>query len=405
MLQNSHEVHLFEKELKIGGHTYTVVLEQGPDAGIGIDMGFIVCNNWNYPNLHKFFNQLQVEVRDTNMSFGYYCENSNFQYSFDSLASFLLAGNNGIKPSYWKFMLELISFNSRALKSIEIPESVKGLSLGEFLKKLNISSSLIDHYIVPMGASIWSTSQAEMMTFPAESFLSFFKNHGLFNLYQRPQWQTVVGGSHSYLKKFTTNFKGTIHNSSQISHVERNEKGVRIHFKNGQAEPMDFDKVIFSLHADQVLSLLENPTEEERKNFGVWEYQKNSVVLHSDSQVMPEGKRSWASWNFYREKSKEGKNPVTMTYQMNQLQGFKAKNQYFVTLNQPGKIKEDKIIREVHFNHPTFTVESLKAREEIKNLNGKNNSYFCGSYFGFGFHEDGIKSSVDLATKYFGVDW
>lgn len=401
LLQNKYEVTLFEKNDYLGGHTHTIVIPDGPDAGTPVDTGFIVLNNRTYPHLHQFLQQLEVPVRASDMSFGYYCEETNFQYAGTTLNGLLAQRSHLCSPRIFRLVRDLLRFNRQGQKDLRNGTDLRKLPLGQFLEKYRFSEPFIQDYLIPISSAIWSTSRREMFEFPTEIFIHFFENHGLLSLWNRPQWQTVVGGSFSYVRAFLQQFPGKVHLKAQIQSVHRTPEQVKISFP--QAEPQFFDSVVFATHADQVLPLLDNPSEEEQKWLRCWAYQKNHTLLHTDTTILPPNKRAWASWNVIREKNSGEEHPVSMTYDMNRLQGLKTKRHYLVSLNVKHRIKPEHTLKEISYSHPTFTLESLDSREQLKRLNGIHRTYFVGSYFGYGFHEDAVRSSVEMVQQHFGV--
>jgi len=404
LLSKQHQVDLYETADKIGGHTSTVLIDKGPDAGTAVDTGFIVCNNRTYPHFHKFLDKLGVPVRNSDMSFGFYDQNQNYAYAGTNLSGLFAQRKLILSPTHYRLLIDIARFSIIGLSSLKKPEGLHTLSLGEYLKKHNFNSHFIDRYLVPISAAIWSTSSEEMLSFPVSVFLNFYKNHGLLELWDRPQWQTVQGGSHSYLKAFQKGFKGNIHLNQKITGIKRpatTPTQIEISFSTGTT--VAYDAVVIAVHADQVLPLLTQPTPQEKQDFSPWEYQKNHTILHTDASLLPPEKRAWASWNFLRETQNQGKNPVSVSYDMNRLQGLNTQEHYLVSLNLNQKINDSKIIKEFHYEHPTFTVETLAARENIRKNNGQNNTYYVGSYFGFGFHEDAVLSAVQVAQNYFGI--
>jgi predicted NAD/FAD-binding protein len=274
--------------------------------------------------------------------------------------------------------------------------------LGEFLLENGFGKAFISDYLVPMGASIWSTSNEEMLEFPTSVFLEFFRNHGLLTIADHPQWQTVEGGSSAYVDAFLARFRGKVITNAKITGVERNSTLVRIMQQDGSVQ--EFDYVIFAVHADEVLPLLTAPSQEENALFGVWKYQKNHTILHADPSVLPPRKGAWASWNFTRESQQEKRNPVSIAYDMKRLQGLQTQEHYLVSLNRIQDIPTPKKIREILYYHPTFTTETVATRPGILALNGARRSFFVGSYFGYGFHEDAVRSSVQMIHKHFGIE-
>lgn len=395
ILQRQHDVTLIEKNHYVGGHTNTVVIDEGPDSGTPVDTGFIVLNDRTYPTLHKLLRQLNVHVRDSDMSFGFYCEKSGLQYSGRGVNGLFANRLNLFRLGHWQMIRDVMRFNKVALQDLENGEN-SNCTLGEYVRNYSLCDSFRDHYLLPMGASIWSTPAEEMLEFPARTFLHFFRNHGLLTLQDRPQWQTVLGGSHMYVKAFLNEFNGTVLTDAAIRSIKRHSESIRIEFEN--QEPQEFDLLVLAVHADQVLPLLHDPTEEERRLYSTWEYNRNHTILHTDASVMPPNKRAWASWNYTRENLGEGKQALSMSYHMNRLQGLNTQKQYFVTLNRQQSINPEHIIREFHYTHPLFTEDAVNTQEKLRQIQGKQNTFYCGSYFGYGFHEDAVKSGVAVAN-------
>lgn len=399
-LSKNHAVTLYEKAPKIGGHTNTHVIPDGPDAGIGIDTGFIVCNDKTYPNFHRFLASLNVPWRWSDMSFGFHDEVTGLQYAGTDLNGLFAQRRNIVSPGFWSFLLEIRRFCNEAAAELAMPTTHE--TLGEFLSRRRFSQDLINNYVVPMGSAIWSTAPSKMLGFPAITFFRFFKNHGLLSIKDRPRWQTVAGGSHSYLAAFKQQFAGTVHTDAQIETVRRASAtlgGITIRHAGGAEQR--FDRVVIAIHADEVLALLENPSEEEQKLYSVWEYEKNHVVLHTDESVLPTRRAAWASWNYTRERVADERGALSMTYWMNLLQGLPCKAQYSVTLNRKQPIAEKAIIAEYRYTHPLYTTSSIASQERLPTLQGKQNTWFAGSYFGNGFHEDAVKSGAAVVA---GID-
>lgn len=395
ILQRRHQLTLFEKNKYIGGHTNTIVIEHGPDEGTPVDTGFIVLNDRTYPTLHQLLNQFNVPVRDSDMSFGFYCEKTGLQYSGRGFNGIFANRINLLRYSHWQMIRDIIRFNKVALQDLKHNEDTE-CTLGEYIKRYSLSDSFRDDYLLPMGSAIWSTPALEMLDFPAKTFLHFFYNHGLLTMQDRPVWQTVVGGSHAYVKAFLKDFNGHVQTNIAIKSIKRNSGTIRIEFED--QEPQEFDRLVLAVHANQVLPMLHESTNEEHTLFSCWEYNRNHTILHTDSSVMPPNKRAWASWNYTRENLSEGEQPLSMSYHMNRLQGLNTKNQYFVSLNRRQSIDPKHFIQEFHYTHPLFTNKAVKTQEKLKTLQGKQNTYFCGSYFGYGFHEDAVKSGVAVAN-------
>ncbi len=395
ILQRRHRVTLFEKNGRLGGHTNTVVIPDGPDAGTPVDTGFIVMNHRNYPLLTRLFEQLGVELRDGNMSFGYHDRPSNLQYCGNGLGGLFAQRANLVKPSFLRMVRDVARFYKTAERDLT-EHNLIDESLGDYLKRHSFGTEFIEHHLIPMGSAIWSTPCEQMMGFPAQSFLQFFHNHGLLSIKDRPQWKTVVGGSGDYIARMQENWQQVdVRLDANFAGLKRDAEGIEISFKSDPVER--FDHVVVATHADQALRLLSDPTKEEKQALGCWTYSKSRTILHTDESVMPPIRTVWSSWNFQR---LEGAR-TSLTYHMNRLQGLETAKQYFVSLNLPEQPKG--IIREFNYEHPMFTREALEQRPQLKQLSGQNNTSFAGSYFGNGFHEDAVRSGVEVA-KGFGME-
>lgn len=394
-----YDVTIFEQSDYLGGHTNTIVIDEGPDEGACIDTGFIVFNDHNYPNFMKLLSQLNVSWQDSDMSFGFSSEKDNFYYNSYVPAGLFSQISNLFRPSFYQMIKDILRFNQQASEDLQKNQLGEN-SLGVYLKEGKYSQPFMNYYLIPMGAAIWSTPLLKMLDFPAKSFIQFFYNHGLLALKDRPHWKTVSGGSHSYVKKFISEFKGKIETQSQIEGILRKERAVQIYFQNG--EKKEFDKVVVATHADQALKLLKDPSSDEQRLLGIWTYSLNKTVLHWDESVMPKNKKVWASWNYRIEKESSTEQPVSLTYHMNRLQKLKTKRQYFVTLNRDIPIDESKIIQKIDYTHPNYTLKSMATQKDLDKLNNVNRTLFCGSYFGYGFHEDAVKSALQ-AVSHLGV--
>ena len=400
ILQRKHHVTIFDKNDYAGGHTHTVTIPDGPDEGVPVDTGFIVMNDRNYPLLTRLLRQLDVPLRDSSMSFSYWDENTGMQYSGGGLNGLFAQRRNLFRPSFLGMVREIFRFFRQAERDLAAGE-LQGLTLGEYLKNGGYSELFVRHHLIPMAAAIWSTGDDRVMEFPAESFLQFFHNHGLLTVNDRPQWQTVAGGSHSYVKKMLTNFRGDIRLSAPIASIRRTDGRVALFTEAGPAG--EFDEVVIAAHADQALALLADPTDAEQRLLGVWVYEPNDTALHTDPAVMPPMRRIWSSWNYTRERGCDPAGPATVSYYMNHLQGLRTNAPLFVSLNRRGPLPADRIIMRTTYHHPTYSREALAAQRELPSLNSKRHTWFCGSYFGYGFHEDAVRSGVQVARA-FGLD-
>ena len=389
LLQNDHQVTLFEQHDYLGGHTHTVTIEEGPDAGTGVDTGFIVFNEATYPLFIAFLDQLGVASRATEMSFGFHCRETGFTYAGNNLNGVFSQRANLVSPRFWRFLLEIGRFCRQA--EADLAGDADLGTLADYLARHRFQPFMADHYLAPMAAAIWSTPAGRVTAFPARSFLRFFKNHGLLDLRHRPRWRTVSGGSHSYVRAFRDRFRGAIRLDSPVQQVRRADDGVELAFADRSAERLD--AVVVAAHADQALRLLADPSADESRLLGAWRYELNTTVLHTDTSVLPPAERAWACWNFRRERGDQGERPVYVTYSMNLLQGLTTRRHYLVTLNRPGGYDEGQVLARMDYHHPLYTDASMATQAALPSLNGVRRTWFCGSYFGYGFHEDAVRSA------------
>ena len=395
LIQRNHQVSLYEKNAYVGGHTHTITIPNGPDSGTPVDTGFIVFNDRTYPILNRFFRELGVSIRKSDMSFGYFHEKSGFQYASTNLNSLFAQRRNILSPGYWSMLAEVLLFNRRVLHRLK-KGMLEGLTLGQFLRRYRFSDRFRQQYLFPMVAAIWSAPDLEVDQFPMLTFARFFDNHGLLTIHRHPQWYYVAGGSHTYVKAFLDQFQGEVFTQADIASIERGNGCVTI--KDADGATRTFDRVVIATHADEAYRLLADPSDEERRLLGAWRYSINQTYLHTDLTWMPSNPNAWASWNIIRGTLSDSGSPVTLTYHMNRLQQLKTRNQYLVTLNPFKPIAEDKVIARMTYTHPVFTFESLGTQPDLPGLNGVRNTFFCGSYFGYGFHEDAARSGVQAAA-------
>lgn len=400
-LSKTFDVTLFEAGPIIGGHSNTVALSSGPDAGLRIDTGFIVCNRQNYPNFCRFLSHLGVDLIPSDMSFSFYqaksATSSLLYYSSDFPSGVFAQKKNLVSPSFLGLLAQMFRFNRNSILDLEAGR-LSGLTLQQYLDHGGYSSFFRDHYLLPMGAAIWSASFSQMNAFPAQTFVQFWKNHGLLQVSGRPQWQTVSGGSRTYVDAVLKTIPGRYHVNSPVRSIYRHEDAVTLEFKGRPAET--FDAVVIATHADQAYRLLGDPSPLETQLLSPWSYSQNRTVLHTDLRLMPPNRSVWASWNYLQPPHGCSDGPLTLTYYMNRLQSFSTETPYLVTLNPNSSfsIDPDKIIAEFEYTHPIFNFESLNTQPTLGQLNGQKRTYFCGSYFGYGFHEDGITSALAVVS-------
>lgn len=391
-LNFSHDVHVFEKEERIGGHTATKCVEIAGEI-FNIDTGFIVFNEWTYPNFIRLLSELQVPWRDSEMSFSVSCEKTGLEYAGSSLDTLFAQRKNIFSIPYWLMIKDIYRFNQQAVEDLEKGRIHQGMTLGEYLDANGYSSQFLEKYLIPMGAAIWSCSEQDMLAFPLEFFVRFFKNHGLLNIKNRPRWKTIVNGSQAYLEPITRNFSEKIRLKSSIDSIRREGEKVKIKCV-GQEEEI-FDCVIFANHSDQALSLLSDAREQEKEILSAIPYKMNDVVLHTDSSLLPKLGKVRASWNYLITKNQS--EFATLTYDMNTLQGIHSKHDFLVTLNQDGQIDDSKILGRYQYSHPQFTLNGIKAQERWQEIN-HTNTWFCGAYWRNGFHEDGVFSALRVVN-------
>ena len=393
-LSKKYKVDLFEQDDHFGGHSYTYDITTNTGSTIPVDLGFIVFNELTYPNLFKFFDDLDVLYEKSDMSFAVSVKDSMIEYGGKGLKALFANKLNIFNPKFIKMILEISSFYKNA--PLLINENIENESLGSYLEKSKISKYFINFHIIPMVAAIWSMPFTKAKDMPLKLFLDFFINHGLFRIKNRPQWYTVKGRSKMYVSKVLEKISGEYSVNSKVNKISRSEESVRISIGSNN-EYLDYDHVILASHADQSLSLLEKPTEQEVSILKEFKYVDNVAYLHTDENFMPKRKLAWSSWNSI---SKNDLSSTCVTYWLNNLQNLEKKKNYFLTLNPIHKVKQEKIIKKINFTHPYFNSKTAALQKDLHKLQGKKRTWFCGSYFGYGFHEDGLKSSLEM-LKYF----
>lgn len=392
LLAQRHDVTLYESEGRLGGHSHTVEAP-GPSGAVAVDMGFIVYNAPCYPNLVALFDHLGVPTKTSNMGFSVSLDGGRVEYGGDSLPALFAQWRNLVSPRFWAMLADLVRFYRQAPgDAAELDRDLTGL--GEYLDAQGYGRAFQDDHLLPQAAAIWSASARDIRTYPAAAFIRFCENHGLLKILDRPVWRTVDGGSREYVRRLTASFTQGIRLGTAVTSVERSAAGVRLRDQAGHVER--FDHVVMATHADEGLALLQSPTAEERALLGSFAYTPNRVVLHSDPALMPKRRRTWSAWN-YVGRTDQGDQRLCVTYWMNRLQDLPLDTPLFVTLNPYREPDPAHVIRTETFSHPLFDAGALRAQTRLWSLQGQNATWWCGSYFGAGFHEDGLQAGLAAA--------
>jgi len=396
LLSRAHSVTIFEESDRPGGHTNTVDIDT-PEGRIPVDTGFIVYNEQNYPNLTALFNYLNIKTNPTKMSFALSLAGEGGAGAYEyagSLAGFFGQARNLLDPGHWRLFLEILRFFREAPAAIARGEGP--LTLGEALTEAGYSRRFIDDHLLPMGAAIWSTSMDRMLQYPAASFLKFYNNHGLLRLIGRPDWRTVDGGARTYVNRILTGSSADIRLNCGVRSIRR--RGAEVLVEDGEGIVHRFDHVVIAAHADQALAMLGDADDVERNLLSAFRYQPNLAVLHTDPAFMPRRRRLWASWN-YMKMSAGTESDLCVSYWMNSLQTLATGTDVFVTLNPPRMPDPARTHASFSYDHPVFDAAASAAREDLWGLQGRRRTWFCGSYFGDGFHEDGLQSGLAVAEQ------
>jgi predicted NAD/FAD-binding protein len=392
-LSREHDITVFEAGDHIGGHTHTHEVEQA-GQNYNVDTGFIVFNDWTYPNFIQLLEQLGVTSQPSAMSFSVRAEPSGLEYNGTSLNTLFAQRRNLLRPSFWRMIRDILRFNREA------PALLAGtgddLNLGDYLAQQRYSREFVDHYIIPMGAAIWSTDPVTLQRFPARFFVRFFHNHGMLSVDRRPQWRVIRGGSARYVERLTAPFRDRIRLNTPVEWIRRLPDRVLVKARGLETER--FDAVFMACHSDQALRLLADPSPLEQEVLGAIPYQENEAVLHTDTRLLPRSRRAWAAWNYHV--LPEARERVALTYNMNILQSLETPTPFLVTLNHSEAIDPAKIIRRVSYQHPLFTPAGVAAQVRQPDINGPQRTFYCGAYWRNGFHEDGVVSALQALDHF-----
>lgn len=392
-LHRDHEITMYEAGDHVGGHTHTVDVEADGES-FAVDTGFIVYNEHNYPYFTRLLQELGVASQPGDMGFSMRCDASGLEYSGSSLNSLFAQRANLVKASFHRMVLDILRLNRHADALVACPE---GVSLGEFLDDHGFAGPVVDDYLLPMAGAIWSAEPGTIMEFPARHFGRFFKNHGLLSLWGRPQWRTVTGGSREYVRAITRPFHDRIRISTPVEAITRLPGAVMVRARNEAA--LGYDAVVLACHSDQALALLTDPSPPEREILGAIPYQENTGVLHTDERLLPRRQLARAAWNYHRLAGARGgiRGRVTVTYDLTALQRLRTRRRFLVTLNAPEAVDPSRVIRQLSYTHPVYNARSMAAQKRWAEINGGNRTWYCGAYWGYGFHEDGVLSGLSAA--------
>jgi predicted NAD/FAD-binding protein len=390
-LSRKHEVSVFEKDTRLGGHTHTVTVEssRGP---LAVDTGFIVHNDRTYPNLVRLLGELGVETQPSDMSFGVACRHTGFEYSSRGLDGFFAQRSNIVRPAQYRLLREILRFNREAPKLLG-DLSAATMTLGSVIEQGHYSSLFTERYLYPMASAVWSMSTEAIRSFPALTLLRFFDNHGMLGIDTHPNWKVIRGGSHSYIGPITAPFGDRIFTQANLQSVVRCESAVTLRFQDRPA--MSFDQVVFACHGNQTLPLLESPSDAERDILGRFKTSRNEVCLHTDASLLPVSRQARASWNYHL--GRDAGEGATLTYHMNRLQSLDVPEDYCVTLNANGAIDPSRVLRRMVYYHPLYTHDAIRAQARWKEISGVIRTHYCGAYWSYGFHEDGLHSALRVA--------
>ena len=391
-LNKQHDICLYEADSRLGGHTATKAINvSGKDYLI--DTGFIVFNDWTYPNFIKLLNELGVDSQPTNMGFSVFNPSTDYEYAGTTLFTLFAQKRNLLSLTHWKMLRDIVRFNKEAILDLDDGKLESNESLGHYLTRKKYSIAFSERYLIPMGSAIWSATQGAMLDFPLEFFIRFFKNHGLLNVVNRPQWRVIKGGSNAYIAPLIKSFEEKIKLNSPVVNVIRH--GTKVEIITDTTSEL-YDDVVIACHSDQALTMLSDATPVERAILSAIGYQKNDVVMHTDTSLLPRRKSTWSSWNYLLQNDNI-QMPI-LTYSMNILQGIESDVEFCVTLNATDKINPQKILGRYEYAHPVFSQAAVQAQEQWQNINGVNLTWFCGAYWFNGFHEDGVNSALRVVN-------
>jgi predicted NAD/FAD-binding protein len=393
-LHPRHSITVYESAAWVGGHTNTVDVDDGDGRVVGVDTGFIVCNEWTYPNFLAMLARLGVGVQDSNMSFSVQDERNGLEYNGTNVNALFAQRRNLFRPSFLRMIADILRFNAEAPRFLGSGDATT--TLGDYLRDGRYGRPFVENYIVPMGRAIWSAEEAPLLGFPARFFIEFFKGHGFLSVNDRPQWLAVRGGSREYVRVLTAPFRDRIRTNAPVETVKRLPHEVQVRARGGEVE--HYDAVVLACHSDQALRMLADASPEEREILGAFPYQPNVATLHTDETVLPKRKLARAAWNYHlRTTAHRG---CAVTYDMNVLQSLDTKRRYLVSLNLEDRIDPAKVLAAFDYDHPVYTPAGVAAQARHAEISGARRTFYCGAYWRYGFHEDGVVSGL-AALKHF----
>jgi len=389
LLHQEYNVHLFEKNDYLGGHAHTVDVPYSGKQPIAVDTGFMVFNYRTYPNFIKLLEYLHIEVEKSDMSFGVSLPEESIEYSGKSLQGLFAQRKNMVSLKFWRMLYDILYFNKTVGKRI-IPIDI---TLEALLAQMSVSDSFKNYYLLPMAGSIWSCAPQEILKYPARTFINFFQNHGLLEIINQPQWYTIKGGSRLYIEAMTASLKDKVHLGTAVTRIQRQGNNIKV--KTAQGKVHTFDQVVIATHPDEALKLLEEPSPDEQKILNSFQYISNKVVLHTDTNAMPKNRNCWSSWVYIQDAHTK---KSSVTYWLNSLQNVDPHYPLFISINPCQTLDPSKVLRTFDYAHPLYDMEALKAQGDLRRIQGKNSTWYCGAYHGYGFHEDGLKAGLEVSN-------
>lgn len=393
LLRDGHELTVFEAGDYVGGHTNTIAVNDSTGP-VNVDTGFIVYNKRTYPNFCRLLDKLGVETQPSVMSFSVRDEAADLEYKGDNLNTLFAQRSNLFRPGHYRMLYEILRFYRQSRRLLR--NGANETTLGDYVRERGYSREFVERHLIPMGAAIWSADPQQFYNFPAGYFVRFCHNHGMLSLFNRPQWRVIRGGSIQYVKKLIAPYFDRIRLSTPVNTIRRMPTHVEVTSERYGTER--FDHVILAAHSDQALRMLADPTPAERDILGTMRYQPNDVALHTDTRCLPQRRRAWASWNYHIPQQQQAL--ATMTYNMNMLQTLETDDTYCVTLNSTGRIDEHRVLRHFEYHHPAYTTRSVAAQKRHAEISGVNRTHYCGAYWGYGFHEDGVNSALAVCRHF-----